>query len=103
MPLDGVVVWGAANVSLAHISGESQPVRMAPGSEVPAGSLATDGTLVLRVTASAEDSTPARIARMAAEAQVPRGGGAGVGAGNAGVLQEGWGVAGARWGVLFRD
>jgi hypothetical protein len=35
-----------------------------------AGSLSMDGLLVLRVTASSEDSTPARMARMAAQAQV---------------------------------
>lgn len=34
------------------------------------GSLSTDGLLVVRVIAAAEDSTPARIAQLAAEAQV---------------------------------
>eukprot|EP00983_Pelagomonas_calceolata_P009743 315807-Pelagomonas_calceolata.AAC.1 len=37
VPLDGIVVWGTASVSLQHISGESAPVRAATGSEVPAG------------------------------------------------------------------
>jgi hypothetical protein len=59
-----------ANVSLQHITGESQPVRLAPGGEVPAGSLSTDGLLVVRVAATSQDSTPARIVRMAADAQV---------------------------------
>ena len=27
VPLDGVVAWGTAGVSMAHISGESKPVR----------------------------------------------------------------------------
>ncbi|KAF5829456.1 E1-E2 ATPase-domain-containing protein [Dunaliella salina] len=72
VPLDGVVVWGTASVSLQHISGESAPVRAATGSEVPAGSVNLDGSLVLRVQASMEDSTPARIARMAAQAQANR-------------------------------
>jgi hypothetical protein len=70
VPLDGRVVWGSANVSLQHISGESVPVRLSPGDEVPAGSLNLDGALVVRVTCGVEDSTPARIARMAAQAQV---------------------------------
>ena len=70
MPLDGIVVWGAAAVSMQHISGESAPVSVAPGSSVPAGSLSTDGLLVLRVSARREDSMPARIARMAMQAQV---------------------------------
>lgn len=70
VPLDGVIEWGTANLSLAHISGESHPVRMTVGEAVPAGSLNSDGLLVVRVTATADDSTPARIARMTAEAQV---------------------------------
>lgn len=70
VPLDGVIVWGTANLSLQHITGEEQPVKLSPGQDVPAGSLSTDGLLVVRVEATAEDSTPARIARLAAEAQV---------------------------------
>lgn len=70
MPLDGEVVWGVSSVQQAHISGESQPVRVGPGGWVPAGAASTDGALVVRVTAEAGDSTPMRIARMAMEAQV---------------------------------
>jgi cation transport ATPase len=70
VPLDGVVAWGAAGVSMAHISGESRPSRVAAGDEVPAGSLNTDGLIVVRVTATADESTPARIARLTAAAQV---------------------------------
>lgn len=70
MPLDGKIVWGVAGLSLQHISGESRPLRMAPGAMVPAGSLNTDGVLVLEVAATTDDSTPARMARLAAEAQV---------------------------------
>lgn len=70
VPLDGVVAHGSANVSLQHISGESHPVRVAVGSTVPAGSLNTDGLLVVRVASLSTDSTPARIARMTAQAQV---------------------------------
>ncbi|EFJ47598.1 hypothetical protein VOLCADRAFT_117840 [Volvox carteri f. nagariensis] len=72
VPLDGEVVWGAASVSAAHISGESAPSRVAAGGWVPAGALSTDGALVVRVTAAAADSTPARIARMASEAQASK-------------------------------
>ncbi|GAX79391.1 hypothetical protein CEUSTIGMA_g6832.t1 [Chlamydomonas eustigma] len=72
VPVDGIVVWGSAGVSLQHISGESQPVRMEEGSAVPAGSLNTDGLLVVRVTATSDESTPARIARMTAEAQIAK-------------------------------
>eukprot|EP00198_Chlamydomonas_reinhardtii_P007769 XP_001697106.1 heavy metal transporting ATPase [Chlamydomonas reinhardtii] len=72
LPLDGEVVWGVASVSQAHISGESQPARVAEGAWLPAGALSHDGALVLRVTALAGDSTPARMARMAAQAQASK-------------------------------
>ncbi|KAG2449827.1 hypothetical protein HYH02_005350 [Chlamydomonas schloesseri] len=72
VPLDGEVVWGVASVSQAHISGESQPARVAAGGWLPAGALSHDGALVLRVTALAGDSTPARMARMAAQAQASK-------------------------------
>lgn len=70
VPLDGRVVWGTASVSMQHISGESQPVRFQEGSDIAAGSLNHDGLLVVCVTASTDDSTPARIARMTQAAQV---------------------------------
>uniref|UniRef100_A0A383V263 P-type ATPase A domain-containing protein n=1 Tax=Tetradesmus obliquus TaxID=3088 RepID=A0A383V263_TETOB len=72
VPLDGTITWGTANLSLQHISGEAAPVRLGPGQEVPAGSLSTDGLLVVRVEATAENSTPSRIAQMAADAQAQR-------------------------------
>lgn len=37
VPLDGAVVWGSAHASLQHITGESKPVRMRPGDDLPAG------------------------------------------------------------------
>ncbi|KAG1674294.1 hypothetical protein FOA52_013483 [Chlamydomonas sp. UWO 241] len=72
VPLDGVVAWGTAAVSMAHISGESVPVRVRPGTEVAAGSFSADGLLVVRVSRLADDSTPARIARMTQQAQASR-------------------------------
>lgn len=72
VPLDGQVTWGIAGVSMQHISGESQLVRMQVGSTVPAGSLNIDGLLVVRVTATAHESTPARIARMTEAAQIAK-------------------------------
>ncbi|GLI64799.1 hypothetical protein VaNZ11_008205 [Volvox africanus] len=72
VPLDGEVVWGVASVSAAHISGEATPARVAAGDWVPAGALSADGALVVRVTAGVDDSTPARIARMATEARASK-------------------------------
>ncbi len=53
-----------------RLPGESRPVRVEVGDEVPAGSHNNDGLLAVRVTSGSDDSTPARIARMTANAQV---------------------------------
>ncbi|KAL4459085.1 hypothetical protein ABPG75_013950 [Micractinium tetrahymenae] len=72
VPLDGVIVHGRAMVSSEHITGESLPVLRRAGDEVAAGSLNRDGLLVLRVLRLAEESTPARIARLTLDAQAKR-------------------------------
>lgn len=68
--IDGEVVWGEALVSSEHITGEALPVRRRKGSLLPAGALDHDGVLVVRSTCLADDSTPARIARLTSTAQV---------------------------------
>jgi len=70
VPLDGDIVYGEAQVSMQHITGEAMPTRQAAGSSVPAGSQNHDGVLVVRATCLSDDSTPARISKMAADAQV---------------------------------
>ena len=57
---------------MQHISGESLPVEVAVGQEVPGGSINHDGVLFMRATAVPDSSTPARIARLAEEALVRR-------------------------------
>ena len=69
VPLDGVVVHGSALVSIQHITGEALPVTKRVGDEVSAGAVNNDGALVVRSLRSAEDSTPARIARLTEAAQ----------------------------------
>ena len=69
MPLDGVVTHGSALVSIQHITGEALPVSKRVGDEVPAGAVNSDGALVVKTLRSAEDSTPARIARLTEAAQ----------------------------------
>lgn len=63
-------MYGEAQVSMQHITGEAMPTRQAAGSSVPAGSQNHDGVLVVRATCLSDDSTPARISKMAADAQV---------------------------------
>lgn len=72
VPLDGVIVHGRALVSAEHITGESLPALRRPGDLIPAGALCHDGALTIRASTAAEDSTPARIARLTANAQAQR-------------------------------
>ena len=60
---------GSALVSIQHITGEALPVSKRVGDEVPAGAVNSDGALVVKTLRGAEDSTPARIARLTEAAQ----------------------------------
>lgn len=70
VPLDGRIVCGEAMLSTEHITGESLPRRVRPGDIVAAGAINNDGLLTVQVLELAADSTPARMARLAKEAQV---------------------------------
>jgi len=45
VPLDGVLVYGTALVSVAHITGEALPVPKNLGDEIPAGAAVTVSSL----------------------------------------------------------
>lgn len=72
VPLDGIIVHGRALVSAEHLTGESLPSVKRPGDAIAAGSLCHDGALTVRVSSVATESTPARIARLTADAQAQR-------------------------------
>ncbi len=72
IPLDGRVTAGTSAVNQAPITGESVPVEKQPGAEVFAGTINGDGTLTIRATKTAEDSTLARIIHMVEEAHARR-------------------------------
>ncbi len=69
IPADGVVADGAIAVDEAMLTGEGLPVDKAPGDEVAAGTLVRDGSAVIRVTRTGEETSLARIARAVEEAQ----------------------------------
>ncbi|UCD59340.1 MAG: cadmium-translocating P-type ATPase [Candidatus Hydrogenedentota bacterium] len=72
IPLDGEVVSGLSAVDQAPITGESMPVVKKRGEDVFAGTINGDGSLEVRATHRAEDTTLARIIHMVEEAQAQR-------------------------------
>lgn len=73
IPLDGRVTEGSSDVNQAPITGESTPIPKSPGSDVFAGTINGDGSLVIESTKPARDTTLAKIIRMVGEAQSRRG------------------------------
>jgi len=69
IPADGEVIEGDAEVDESMITGESRPVARGPGDRVVAGTVATDSSLRIRVTAVGDDTALAGIQRMVADAQ----------------------------------
>jgi Cu2+-exporting ATPase len=69
MPADGTVIDGQAEFDESMITGESKTVLRAAGDPVVAGTVATDNTVRVRVTAVGDDTALAGIQRLVAEAQ----------------------------------
>jgi Cd2+/Zn2+-exporting ATPase len=61
VPLDGVVVTGEGFVDTSALTGEPVPRRVEPGTGVLAGYIATDGSLTVRVSRKAGESSAAKI------------------------------------------
>src|SRR5215213_6847580 len=72
VPADGVVVDGEAEVDESMVTGESRPVPKHVGDSVVAGTVATDSSIRVEVTAVGDDTTLAGIQRLVAEAQASK-------------------------------
>ena len=72
VPLDGVVIAGASAVNQASVTGESMPVDKTVGDTLFAGTINDTGTLEMRVTATASNTTLARIIHAVEQAQGSR-------------------------------
>jgi Cd2+/Zn2+-exporting ATPase len=64
VPLDGVVLSGAGFMDTSALTGEPVPRRIEPGDEVLAGFISTDGSLEVRVSRPAGESSAAKIIRL---------------------------------------
>ncbi|MGH9223298.1 MAG: copper-translocating P-type ATPase [Acidimicrobiales bacterium] len=69
VPADGVIVDGRAEIDGSMVTGESRPVAKGPGDKVVAGTVSTDSSIRVRLTAVGEETALAGIQRLVAEAQ----------------------------------
>ncbi len=69
MPADGIIIGGQAEFDESMITGESRTVPRSSGDAVVAGTVATDNTVRVRVTAVGDNTALAGIQRLVAEAQ----------------------------------
>ncbi|EWS81797.1 ATPase [Brachybacterium phenoliresistens] len=69
IPADGTIVEGRADVDESMVTGESRPVARQAGDAVVAGTVATDSSLRIEVTATGEETALAGIRRLVSEAQ----------------------------------
>jgi P-type Cu2+ transporter len=69
IPADGEIISGEVEVDESMVTGESQPVAKEVGEEVVAGTVATDNSIRVRITAVGDDTALAGIQRLVADAQ----------------------------------
>jgi Cu2+-exporting ATPase len=72
LPADGVVLEGVSSVDESLLTGESRPVRKAPGDELTGGSVNLEQPLAMRVTRAGADTRAAAIARLVERAAASR-------------------------------
>jgi Cu+-exporting ATPase len=72
VPTDGAVVEGESAVDEAMLTGESVPVEKSPGSDVYAGTVNASGRLLIRVTATGEETALAHVIAAVQRAQTSR-------------------------------
>lgn len=72
IPLDGKIVEGISEINQAPVTGESIPVTKSKGDTVFAGTINSDGTLIIKSTKMVGNTTLATVARLVEEAQLRR-------------------------------
>ena len=69
LPLDGVVIEGESTIDEAMLTGEAIPVSKSVGSPVFGGTMNQTGSLEVRVSKLAQDSTIAKLIQLVEQAQ----------------------------------
>jgi heavy metal translocating P-type ATPase len=69
VPADGIVLEGAASLDMASLTGESVPVDAGEGDRVMAGSIDTDGRLLVRVQSVGSETTLGKIITLMRDAE----------------------------------
>lgn len=72
VPVDGRVADGTGRIDESTVTGESLPVKKAPGDAVHEACVNLDGVLTVSVTRALADSTVARMIRLVTEAQAAK-------------------------------
>jgi len=73
VPCDGIVTEGKSTIDESSLTGESRPVNKSPGMSVSGGTINTGNTqLVVKITATSNNSAVSRLIRLVEEAQSNR-------------------------------
>ncbi|KAL3803656.1 hypothetical protein HJC23_003710 [Cyclotella cryptica] len=72
VPCDGVVVEGKSTIDESTLTGESRPVSKSEGMCVSGGTINLTGQLLLKTTATSDNSAVSRLIRLVEEAQINR-------------------------------
>lgn len=72
IPLDGTVTEGFAGIDTSSLTGESNPVNVAPGDAVFGGTISTDGRLVIRTTKPLAESSQEKVIALVEEASMKK-------------------------------
>lgn len=73
VPLDGVIVKGSTTIDASSLTGESEPVYAAEGTELMSGMMNNDSSVLMRTTKAYSDSAATRIVKLVEESAKNKG------------------------------
>lgn len=72
VPVDGAIIEGTSDFDESSLTGESLPVTKTVGQDILSGSLAVDGSVVIKAINTAKDSQYSQIIKLVKSAQASR-------------------------------